>query len=390
MQRLKVAVVSDALYPWHVGGKEVRYLHLLEGLPDHDMDVTVYSMKWWRETPPVVQGPSGSLTYFALCRQVPLYRKSRRSVSQAFRFALSTLRLLTRKFDVIEADHIPYLQLIPLRLVAWIKRVALVVTWHEVWGDDEWISYVGRMGTAAALLERVCSRLPNRIVAVSTGTREKLVSMGANPEHIVVVPNPLNIGPLQTIVADSHAPELLFVGRLLEHKHADLAVKGTRLLLDRGYDVRLGIVGVGPEEERLRELVAASGLDRRVTFFLSVDAQEDLWSLVSGARVLLAPSTREGYGLVVAESLAMGTPVVVAEHSENESSKLVDPTTGTLVEPFSAEALADGAEYWLNNDSPRDERSYQFIAAHHEITVGAMVSSYADILRQQSRSVHSG
>jgi hypothetical protein len=74
MKRLRVAVVSDALYPWHKGGKEIRYLHLLDGLPDHEMDVTVYSMNWWDETPPDVTTTSGSLTYIAICRRLPLYR----------------------------------------------------------------------------------------------------------------------------------------------------------------------------------------------------------------------------------------------------------------------------------------------------------------------------
>jgi glycosyltransferase involved in cell wall biosynthesis len=380
MNRLRVAVVSDALYPWHKGGKEVRYLHLLEGLPNHDMDVTVYSMKWWDETPPVVTSEFGSLTYFALCRRVSMYRGARRSVTQAVLFALSTFRLLTRKFDVIEADHMPYLQLIPLRVVAWIRRVPLVVTWHEVWGDDGWNSYIGRMGRAAALLERVCVRLPDQIVAVSTGTRDKLAGMGVNPDRIQVVPNPLDLDRLREADPQSSAPELLFVGRLLDHKHADLAVSATRILVDRGYDVRLGIVGVGPEEARLRQQVSELGLDQRVTFYLSINAQTDLWSLLRGSRVLLAPSIREGFGLVVAESLALGTPVICALHDENESSKLVGPTTGSVVEALNAEAMANGAEHWLINDSSRERRSMDFLAEHGELTANAMSSAYADIL----------
>jgi len=382
MKRLKVAVVSDALYPWHKGGKEVRYLRLLEGLPDHEMDVTVYSMNWWGAAPPVVTSQFGSLTYVAICRQVPMYRGTRRSVTQALLFAISTLRLLTRRFDVIEADHMPYLQLIPLRVVAWIKRAPLVVTWNEVWGDDGWKSYMGRMGFAAAMLERVCIRLPDRIVAISPGTRDKLVGMGAKRDHIHVVPIPLDLEQLLATVAQSPAPELLFVGRLLDHKHANLAVEATRILVDRGYDVRLGVVGVGPEEVRLRELVTELDLGERVTFYSSVDSQADLWSLMRGSRVLLAPSIREGFGLAVAESLALGTPVVCVLHAENESSKLVGPTTGSLVEAFSAEALASGAEHWLVDDSLRDERSSDFIAEHRELTVNAMSTSYANILRE--------
>lgn len=373
--------MSDALYPWHKGGKEVRYLHLLDGLPEHEMDVVVYSMKWWDETPEVVVSAFGSLTYRAICPRVPMYRGAKRSIAQALLFAASTLRLLTRKFDVIEADHMPYLQLLPLRVVAWMKRVPLVITWHEVWGEDGWRQYIGRFGVAAALLERVCIRLPDRIVAVSAGTADKLVALGAKSDHVDVVPNALDLEQLLAVVADASAPELLFVGRLIEHKQAKLAIEATEILAARGHDVHLGVVGVGPEEPRLRSQVAESGLSARVTFYQAIESQQDVWSLIRGSHVLLAPSVREGFGLVVAESLALGTPAVCALHFDNESSDLVGPTTGSLVPPFDAQALADAAEYWLNVDSRRSDRVSAFLSEHTELTADAMSASYASILR---------
>ena len=97
--------------------------------------------------------------------------------------------------------------------------------------------------------------------------------------------------------------------------------------------------------------------------------------------MLLAPSVREGYGLVVAESLALGTPVVCAIHPDNESSRLVGPSTGSLVEAFSSQSLADAAEHWLNDSSLRADRVGAFIDEHRELTNEAMVSSYAEILR---------
>jgi glycosyltransferase involved in cell wall biosynthesis len=381
VKRLKVAVVTDALYPWHKGGKEVRYLRLLNRLPEYEMDVVVYSMRWWSETPEAIEYPRGSLEYKSICPRVPMYRGTRRSLLQALLFAGSTFRLLTRKFDVIEADHMPYLQLLPLRLVAWVRRVPLVVTWHEVWGKEGWRTYVGRAGFAPALLERFCMRLPDAIVAVSVGTAEKLVAMGAKSDRVHVVPNSLDFDELNTIEPQSPAPELLFIGRLLEHKHADLAIEATGMLSTRGHDVHLGIVGVGPEEARLRALVKNLGLETRVSFLLTLDSQRDLWSLLRGSRVLLAPSVREGFGLVVAESLALGTPVVCVLHPENESANLIGPMTGSITPPFDAEALADAAEFWLLDVSQRADRISVFIAEHGESVLDEISKSYAEIFR---------
>jgi glycosyltransferase involved in cell wall biosynthesis len=385
MNRLNVAVVTDALYPWHKGGKEVRYLRLLDRLPEYEMDVVVYSMKWWDQTPDAIRLSSGSLEYVALCHYAPMYKGTRRSVWQALLFAVSTLRLLTRKFDVIEADHFPYLQLLPLRLVAWIRRVPLVVTWHEVWGKEGWKSYLGRAGFAPALLERFCARLPDAIVAVSAGTAEKLSRMGVKKERLHVVPNSIDYEQLSAIEPQSSAPELLFIGRLLQHKNADLAIEATWILTTRGYDVHLSIVGVGPEEGRLRDQVRVRGLEDRVKFLSSIESQTDLWSLVRGTRALLAPSVREGYGLVVAEALALGTPVVCALHPENESSVFVGPKTGSITPPFDAVAVADAAEFWLNDGSSRSDRVAAFMSEHGEAELNVIALSYAKIFRDLTK-----
>jgi glycosyltransferase involved in cell wall biosynthesis len=372
-------VVSDALYPWHTGGKEMRYRHLLNHLPEHDMDVTVYSMKWWEVTPAPIHTSRGSLTYRALCPRVAMYKGRRRSIFQAVLFAAATLRLLNQQFDVIEADHMPYLQLIPLRLVAWVKRAPLVITWHEVWGKDTWRKYLGHLGTVAALVEQGCIRLPNAIVAASSGTAEKLKELGAR--RVEVAPNTLEFDDLSNITADPAAPNLLFVGRLIEHKHANLAIEATGILAERGLDVRLGIIGVGPEESRLRSQVSDAHLGERVDFFMSLDSQSAVWSLIRGAKVVLAPSVREGFGMVVAEALALGTPVICADHPDNESSSLISSDTGSLIPPFDAVALADAAEYWLNDTSRRDERRHAFISKHQDLTVEALVETYVRVLR---------
>ncbi len=232
------------------------------------------------------------------------------------------------------------------------------------------------------MLEKLSVRLPNTIVAVSSGTATKLTALGANIDRLHVVPNTLDLEKLDSTEPTTSAPQLLFIGRLLDHKNADIAIEAVAKLVSRGLDVELGIVGVGPEEARLRAQVQDLQLGDRVLFLGTLETQEELWSLMRGSRVLLAPSVREGFGLVVAESLALGTPVVCVLHGENESSNFISPSIGSVVTAFDAEALANAAQYWLESDSDRVQRVTQFRLEHPELSLNAMTKSYAAILRQ--------
>ena len=130
-----LAVVTDALEPFNTGGKEARHAALLPRLGAHGVSVDIYTMHWW-------DGPRdrrlGALGLHAICPGLPLYHGARRSIRQAVTFAACSLRMLTRSYDVLEADAIPFLHLFPLKLVTTLRRKRLVVTWHEVWGRAYW------------------------------------------------------------------------------------------------------------------------------------------------------------------------------------------------------------------------------------------------------------
>src|SRR5215469_9540599 len=134
-----VALVSDAIFPYHRGGKEIRYHELSRRLALR-AEVHLYTMHWW-DGPRVRRDEA--ITLHAISRLLPLYAHNRRSIRQAIIFAFACMRLLVNRFDVLEADHMPYLQILVLRFVATLKRKRLVVTWHEVWGQSYWRRYLG-------------------------------------------------------------------------------------------------------------------------------------------------------------------------------------------------------------------------------------------------------
>ncbi|NQX35585.1 glycosyltransferase family 4 protein [Herbiconiux sp. VKM Ac-2851] len=113
----------------------------------------------------------------------------------------------------------------------------------------------------------------------------------------------------------SAKPQLLFVGRLSPRKGPDVAIRSLALLLARGVDARLTIVGsIFPGYEwydaELRKLADESGVSDRVEF---AGFTSDAAPYFARADVIVVPSRIEPFGTVAAEGMAAERPTVVSE-----------------------------------------------------------------------------
>lgn len=339
-ERPIIALVSDSILPYHRGGKELRY-HEVARRMARRADVHVYTMRWWDTPGPHV---ADGVTYHALCRRLPLYEGDRRSTRQAIVFALSCLRLLTRRFDAIEADHMPYLQLFSLRLVATLRRKRFVVTWHEVWGPAYWRRYMGRRGTVAWWIERAAMRLPDEIIAASEETGRRLRAHVGTATPVSVAPNGIDLDAVRAAPVAGEAADLVVVGRLLSHKRVDLLLDAVALLHADGHKVTCRVIGDGPEREALHAQARALGVAGAVDFRHDVGDRRALYALLKASRVFVFPSEREGFGIAALEALACGLPVVTTSAPDNLAAHLVrDSGRGVVCAP-TARALADAVD----------------------------------------------
>jgi len=365
---LRVALVTDAIYPYHRGGKETRTRHLAAGLAEAGLDVHVFTMHWWEGSRERVED---GVHYHSLCRVYPLYAGERRSVLEAVVFALACLRLVTFRCDLIEADHMPHLQLFTIRVVAWLRRVPLVSTWHEYWGLEYWREYMGYPGFVAAAIEQVTLRLADRLVTPSPETADRLVAQGRSHRDVTVVPNGIDLDAIDAVAPAERGADLLYVGRLIEHKHVEhLLLAVAALARATGTDPSAPtsvvgptctIVGDGPERARLERDVVRLGIADRVCFLGVLESEAEVFALMKASAVLVLPSVREGFGIVVAEALACGLPVVTTCHPDNHARALVVVgSTGWLCEP-TPESLAEVLEVALA--SPRGDTAARRQAA---------------------------
>lgn len=327
-----VAIVSDAIHPFHRGGKELRYYELSRRLSE-DAEVHIYTMHWW-------DGPSvrklGDVTLHAICPLIPLYAKGRRSIFQALVFAAACLRLLTQRFDVIEADHIPFFQLLTLKIVSVLRRRRLVATWHEVWGDQYWRHYLGLPGLAASLIEKIAMRAPDSIVAASPETGLRLKATLGDRTEIVVVPNGIDLAAARKAPVSPNRSCVTVVGRQLKHKRVDLLLEAIAILRRSHRDVTCRIIGDGPENGNLVKQAESLGVGDLVDFQRNVQTQGHLYSLLKASDIFVFPSEREGFGIAALEAMACGLPVITTSTPDNLSQFLVARSTRNIVcEPTS-------------------------------------------------------
>jgi glycosyltransferase involved in cell wall biosynthesis len=331
-----VAFVLDAIFPYHLGGREVRYHELAKRLAS-DASIHMYTMQWW-------QGPrtlvDENVTFHAISSLHPLYVNGRRSIKEATFFGAGCLRLLRYRFDVLNADHIPYFQILILRLIASLKGKPFVVTWHEVWGKDVWREYLGWIGLGAWLIEWLAARLPDHIVAASPQTEQRLRSILGTRAAITVAPNGIDLDAIRGTDAEPSGSDVVVVGRLVAHKRVDMLLDALALMRAEGEKVSCRVIGDGPERLALHRLAEAHGLGDAVEFLHDIREQKEVYALVKAARIAVFPSAREGFGAAVLEALACGTPVVTTSSPDNLSQHLVARSArGYICEP-SATALA--------------------------------------------------
>jgi glycosyltransferase involved in cell wall biosynthesis len=341
----RIAIVTDAIAPYHRGGKEQRYDELAPRLAEY-ADVHVYTMKWWRAHRATTSREG--VAYHAICPFLPLYRGERRSVAQAAMFALASLKLSVARFDVLEADHMPYLQLFPLKLIALLRRKRMVVTWHEVWDRAQWRRYLGRAGAVAWWLEQQAMRMPDCIIAASPQTAERLHERIDGRIPVIVAPNGINLELVTRTPAATDSADVVSVGRLLRHKRFDMLLEAIALLDRAGKPITCRIIGDGPEREALRAQASRLGITHLVDLRHEVRSNQELLSLLKASRAFVFPSEREGFGIAALEAIACGLPVITTNARDNLARHLVERSARGVLCDHNPKSLADAIEAQLS------------------------------------------
>src|SRR5690554_1965109 len=160
-----------------------------------------------------------------------------------------------------------------------------------------------------------------------------------------VVPHAVDVEP-RAAVGDRDPDLAVMIGRLVALKRLDQALMAFRPVVARNPRARLLIFGEGPDEQRLRSLVAELGIRDSVEFR---GHQADAADQLNEAAALVLTSTYEGQPLVILEALARGCPVVSYDINFGPSDMVIDGVNGMLVPDGDVEAMTDALSSVLGN-----------------------------------------
>ncbi len=165
----------------------------------------------------------------------------------------------------------------------------------------------------------------------------------------------------------NHPPVVLWAGRFLKLKRADLLLHALHQLSEREIDFKLRMVGNGEEEAHLKELVNKLNLTKQVEFlgFLSPEAVR---TEMEKANIFVMTSNfLEGWGAVIYEALSAGC-AVVASHACGSTPWLVKPgVNGYIFKSGSRNSLADKLEWLLKSKEQTEKLGRNAFAQMHDM-----------------------
>lgn len=341
---MRICIAYDCLFPWTVGGAERWYRNLAERLAQDGHEVTYITRRQWpADAPPRLPG----VRVVAISRDEPLYGPDgNRTIGEPLRYGWGTLGHLLRHgrdYDVVHMASFPYFSVLAAAAARPLGRYGLVVDWHELWSASYWHGYLGgAKGRLGHAVQHACARVRHRAFCFSRLHRDRLLAEGFRGE--VTVLEGEYAGSLQPPEPNLAQPVAVFAGRHIAEKRPQALVPAVMRARDAIPGLRGIVFGDGPVRRDVLAAIEAHAAQGVVEAPGFVDAAE-LDGALREALCMVLPSSREGYGMIVVEAAARGTPSVVVAGEDNAAVELVEEgRNGTVAASAAPGDLADAIE----------------------------------------------
>jgi glycosyltransferase involved in cell wall biosynthesis len=320
-------------FPPAVGGGEEVVFQLCKALAKRGHDITVVTSNWLHDND--VPGISSSRINLQ-CSRCPLTSVETKDGIEIYRFG-PWLRLWTYcinpglamflfqhadDYDLIHAHYYMFLESDIAAMASALNHKPFVLTHHRS------LALIGSQGTPYRIAKLTYDRTlgkftinnARRIIVLTESMKREFMQIGVSEEKLKVIPNGVDFQRFNPkVVSESLAHErdsaekiVLFVGRLERPKGAQYIVEAAPMIIKKFPNTKFIFVGEDwGYGQTLKEMGEKMGIMDKLVFAGRV-VEERLIALYKIADVLVFPSIGEGFGMVAVESIACGTPVVLA------------------------------------------------------------------------------
>lgn len=235
----------------------------------------------------------------------------RESVLTRVSFALACLKVIPQQsFDVIQGSNVvtqtlagyigqqtnkPMVALIPdIFIGKWIKNTNLIT------------------GLIGEIIEPWVLRQPwDKIISWSEATTQKLIKKKVDPGLITTIPGGVDLSFIQRIqIVKRKNPTIVTAARLVPYKRIDILIQAVAKLRKKYPQLKLYILGDGPDKKRLQQVVTTNNVDNSVIFLGQITNYSHVIKHFKSAHLFSLPSEVEGFGLATLEACACGLPYV--------------------------------------------------------------------------------
>jgi glycosyltransferase involved in cell wall biosynthesis len=358
---MRIAIVSDAVYPYLKGGQEKKYYEICRRLVLNGHEITFFSQKWWEGPDEIIQD---GIKIRAVVPALPLFNsRGTRSITTAFRFMLGLIKngptTTQEHFDIIDYHEYPMVHTIPCLLLSKLKHVCTVLTVNEVW-SKWWIHYSGILAPVAMLIEILDKKISTAIFVNSGYVKKRVEPLRKDKSTIFVVHAGVDTNFYSRITSERLQFDCIFVGRLIFQKRVDLLVKAVAIVKKSSSNVSVCIIGAGSEEESLKNLAKELGVDENILFMGKIDDEIKVAKFLKSSKMFVYPTAPEGgWSLSILEGYAAGLPCISVKSTHIGSGEeiVLNGTTGLLAENLDHELIAEQILKILEDEQLRKRMS---------------------------------
>lgn len=271
------------------------------------------------------------------------------------------IKVIKLKPEIVDAQAI--VGYLPGYFGAKIINAKKIITVHDVW-IGKWKKLFGIYGYIGELYEKIYLSLNwNKIFTISHFTKNNLINYGISKDKICIVGNGIDLNKIENIQVQKYdSPTITTVSRLVKYKNINHLIEAIAKVKKVIHDIQCHIVGSGPEEKNLRELVNKLKLENNIIFDGFVKEHDEVLRLIKKSHIFCLASSVEGFGIVNIEAMACGVPVTASEIPPIKEVTN-NGQGGLLFEVGDIDKIADDIIILIKDNEVKEK----FVYAGHEI-----------------------